>query len=199
MDKNQKKRVPIQSGDYPEVDIIRKLTVPDLKTFSDLTGGSFEVIHRGRRTGFTPTAPAEYFDFERAKTGKIEKYPAMGYYNNGPVFKTRVKNIEVLGGYKKRYAKVGDQIVVTVKKAKAPVGRNSKTKVKKGSVNKAILIRTKKSIKRKDGSSIKFAENATLLLNGQGQPIGTRLIGPVPYELKKYKGVRLASLASGII
>lgn len=107
--------------------------------------------------------------------------------------------IKVLGGYQKRYAKVGDQIVVTVKKAKTPVGRNLKAKVKKGSVNKAILIRTKKSTRRKDGSSISFAENATLLLNAQEQPVGTRIIGPIPYELKKYKGIRLASLASGII
>ena len=107
--------------------------------------------------------------------------------------------IKVLGGYRKRYAKVGDQIVVTVKKAKTPVGRNLKAKVKKGSVNKAILIRTKKPTKRKDGSSISFAENATLLLNAQEQPVGTRIIGPIPYELKKYKGIRLASLASGII
>ena len=107
--------------------------------------------------------------------------------------------IKVLGGYQKRYAKVGDQIVVTIKKAKTPVGRNLKAKVKKGSVNKAILIRTKKSIRRKDGSSLNFAENATLLLNAQEQPIGTRIIGPIPYELKRYKGIRLASLASGII
>jgi large subunit ribosomal protein L14 len=110
-----------------------------------------------------------------------------------------VQCIKVLGGYRKRYAKVGDQIVVTVKKAKTPVGRNLKAKVKKGSVNKAILIRTKKPTNRKDGSNISFAENATLLLNTQEQPVGTRIIGPIPYELKKYKGIRLASLASGII
>tara|TARA_B110000091_G_scaffold9823_1_gene9369 strand:- start:43 stop:429 length:387 start_codon:yes stop_codon:yes gene_type:complete len=107
--------------------------------------------------------------------------------------------IKVLGGYQKRYARTGDQIVVAVKKAKIPVGRNLKVKVKKGSVNKAILIRTKKPLQRKDGSSISFAENATLLLNAQEQPVGTRIIGPIPYELKKYKGIRLASLASGII
>jgi large subunit ribosomal protein L14 len=107
--------------------------------------------------------------------------------------------IKVLGGYQKRYARTGDQIVVAVKKAKIPVGRNLKVKVKKGSVNKAILIRTKKPLQRKDGSSISFAENATLLLNAQEQPVGTRIIGPIPYELKRYKGIRLASLASGII
>ena len=107
--------------------------------------------------------------------------------------------IKVLGGYQKRYARTGDQIVVAVKKAKIPVGRNLKVKVKKGSVNKAILIRTRKPLQRKDGSSISFAENATLLLNAQEQPVGTRIIGPIPYELKKYKGIRLASLASGII
>tara|TARA_B100000768_G_C11231429_1_gene355242 strand:- start:523 stop:909 length:387 start_codon:yes stop_codon:yes gene_type:complete len=107
--------------------------------------------------------------------------------------------IKVLGGYQKRYARTGDQIVVAVKKAKIPVGRNLKAKVKKGSVNKAILIRTRKPLQRKDGSSISFAENATLLLNAQEQPVGTRIIGPIPYELKRYKGIRLASLASGII
>lgn len=79
------------------------------------------------------------------------------------------------------------------------MGRNLKAKVKKGSVNKAILIRTRKPLQRKDGSSISFAENATLLLNAQEQPVGTRIIGPIPYELKRYKGIRLASLASGII
>ena len=107
--------------------------------------------------------------------------------------------IKVLGGYQKRYAKVGDRIVVAIKKARTPMGRNLKAKVKKGSVNKAILIRTKKATRRKDGSSISFAENATLLLNTQEQPGGTRIIGPIPYELKRYKGIRLASLASGII
>ena len=107
--------------------------------------------------------------------------------------------IKVLGGYQKRYARTGDQIVVAVKKAKIQVGRNLKVKVKKGSVNKAILIRTRKPLQRKDGSSISFAENATLLLNAQEQPVGTRIIGPIPYELKRYKGIRLASLASGII
>ena len=107
--------------------------------------------------------------------------------------------IKVLGGYQKRYARTGDQIIVAVKKAKIPVGRNLKAKVKKGSVNKAILIRTRKPLQRKDGSSISFAENATLLLNAQEQPVGTRIIGPIPYELKRYKGIRLASLASGII
>jgi large subunit ribosomal protein L14 len=79
------------------------------------------------------------------------------------------------------------------------VGRNLKAKIKKGSVSKAILIRTKKPTRRKDGSSISFAENATLLLNQQEQPVGTRIIGPIPYELKQYKSIRLASLASGII
>ena len=107
--------------------------------------------------------------------------------------------IKVLGGYQKRYARTGDQIVVAVKKAKIPVGRNLKAKVKKGSVNKAILIRTRKPLQRTAGSSISFAENATLLLNAQEQPVGTRIIGPIPYELKRYKGIRLASLASGII
>jgi large subunit ribosomal protein L14 len=110
------------------------------------------------------------------------------------------QSIKILGGYKKRYAQIGDPIVVTVKKAKTTTGLNTKTKVKKGSVNKGIVLRTKKPLSRKDGSSIRFFENSILLLNQQEQPVGTRVIGIVPRELKKYKGgVRITSMASGTL
>jgi large subunit ribosomal protein L14 len=107
--------------------------------------------------------------------------------------------IKVLGGFKKRYAKVGDSIITSTKKVKSGLGANTRSKVKKGSVNKAVVLRTTKPIHRKDGSTIKFSENAAMLLNQQGNPVGTRIIGLIPKELKKYKGTRIASIASGTI
>lgn len=107
--------------------------------------------------------------------------------------------IKVLGGYKKRTAKVGDTIVVSIKKIKTNTTSKTKSKIKKGSVNKAIVLRTKKWTSRKDGSSIRFSENSVLTLNAQNQPIGTRILGVIPNELKRYKGARITSLASGIL
>ena len=110
-----------------------------------------------------------------------------------------VQCIKVLGGYKRRYAKVGDHIITSIKKVKANSNLTTKKKVKKGSVTKAVILRTKKPIRRKDGSSIKFSENSVLLLNQQENALGTRVVGLVPKELKKYKGIRVASLASGTL
>jgi large subunit ribosomal protein L14 len=101
--------------------------------------------------------------------------------------------IKVLGGSKRRYASVGDIIVVSVKKA-APRG-----KVKKGDVHKAVVVRTAKSIRRADGSVIKFDCNAAVLLNSKLELIGTRIFGPVPRELRSEKFMKIVSLAPEVI
>jgi large subunit ribosomal protein L14 len=105
----------------------------------------------------------------------------------------RVMCIKVLGGSKRRYASVGDIIVVTVKEA-IPRG-----KVKKGSVLKAVVVRTAKGVRRSDGSLIKFDQNAVVLLNTQLQPIGTRIFGPVTRELRSEKFMKIVSLAPEVL
>lgn len=105
----------------------------------------------------------------------------------------RVQCIKILGGSRRRYGSVGDTIVVAVKECLP------KKKVKKGDVKKAIIVRTKKPINRKDGSSISFENNAVVLINEQGIPIGTRILGPVTKELRKKKMVRIISLASNVL
>ena len=105
----------------------------------------------------------------------------------------RVMCIKVLGGSKRRYARVGDLIKVTVKEA-IPRG-----KVKKGQVITAVVVRTKKGVRRADGSLIKFDENAAVLLNAQDAPIGTRIFGPVTRELRGVKFMKIISLAPEVI
>ena len=105
----------------------------------------------------------------------------------------RVMCIKVLGGSKRRYARVGDLIKVTVKEA-IPRG-----KVKKGQVITAVVVRTKKGVRRPDGSLIKFDENAAVLLNAQDAPIGTRIFGPVTRELRGEKFMKSMSLAPEVI
>jgi large subunit ribosomal protein L14 len=105
----------------------------------------------------------------------------------------RVQCIKVLGGSKRRYAGVGDIIVVSVKDA-IPRGR-----VKKGSVMKAIVVRTAKDIRRADGSSIRFDRNAAVLINAQGEPVGTRIFGPVPRELRAKNQMKIISLAPEVL
>ncbi len=105
----------------------------------------------------------------------------------------RVMCIKVLGGSKRRYATVGDIIVVSVKEA-MPRGR-----VKKGDVRKAIVVRVSKDIKRKDGSTIRFDSNAAVLINNQGEPIGTRIFGPVPRELRSRNQMKIVSLAPEVL
>ena len=105
----------------------------------------------------------------------------------------RVMCIKVLGGSKRRYARVGDLIKVTVKEA-SPRG-----KVKKGQVMTAVVVRTKKGVRRPDGSLIKFDENAAVLLNAQQAPIGTRIFGPVTRELRGEKFMKIISLAPEVI
>jgi|TARA_X000001036_G_scaffold269789_1_gene250496 large subunit ribosomal protein L14 len=105
----------------------------------------------------------------------------------------RVMCIKVLGGSKRRYASVGDIIKVTVKEA-IPRGR-----VKKGQVLDAVVVRTKKGVRRPDGSLIKFDGNAAVLLNAQKQPIGTRIFGPVTRELRTDNFMRIVSLAPEVL
>ncbi|MEZ4983462.1 MAG: 50S ribosomal protein L14 [Saprospiraceae bacterium] len=100
--------------------------------------------------------------------------------------------IRVLGGSKRRYASIGDMIVVSVKEA-APGG------VKKGSVSKAVVVRTKKEIRRKDGSYIRFDDNAVVLLNAAGEPRGSRIFGPVARELRERDYMRIVSLAPEVL
>ena len=105
----------------------------------------------------------------------------------------RVQCIKVLGGSKRRYAAVGDVIKVSVKDA-IPRG-----KVKKGEIYNAVVVRTRKGVRRPDGSLIKFDDNAAVLLNAQQAPIGTRIFGPVTRELRGEKFMKIISLAPEVI
>jgi large subunit ribosomal protein L14 len=105
----------------------------------------------------------------------------------------RVQCIKVLGGSKRKYASVGDIIVVSVKEA-IPRGR-----VKKGDVMKAVVVRTAKDIRRPDGSAIRFDRNAAVLVNAQGEPIGTRIFGPVTRELRVKNHMKIVSLAPEVL
>jgi large subunit ribosomal protein L14 len=105
----------------------------------------------------------------------------------------KVRCIRVLGGSDRRYASVGDVIVVSVKSA-IPGGG-----VKKGEVSRAVVVRTKKEVRRNDGSYIRFDENAAVLLNAQGEPKGTRIFGPVARELRDKKFMKIISLAPEVL
>ncbi len=105
----------------------------------------------------------------------------------------RIACIKVLGGSKRRYARVGDVIVVAVKDA-MPGG-----KVKKGQVAKAVVVRTAKEFRRSDGSSIRFDQNAAVMLTSQGEPVGTRIFGPVTRELRGKGYMKIISLAPEVL
>ena len=105
----------------------------------------------------------------------------------------RVRCIRVLGGSRRRFASVGDIIVVTVKEA-IPRGR-----VKKGEVTRAVVVRTAKDVRRGDGSAIRFDSNAAVLINKQGEPIGTRIFGPVTRELRGRGYMKIISLAPEVL
>jgi len=105
----------------------------------------------------------------------------------------RVECIKVLGGSKRRYASIGDNIVVAVKDA------ISSGKVKKGSVQKAVVVRTKYPIKRIDGSTLKFDSNAAVLIDEKNEPIGTRIFGPVTRELRAKGQTKIISLAPEVL
>jgi len=105
----------------------------------------------------------------------------------------RVQCIKVLGGSKRKVASIGDVIVVSVKEA-IPRGR-----VKKGDVHRAVIVRTAKELRRQDGSAIRFDRNAAVLINKQGEPIGTRIFGPVTRELRARKFMKIISLAPEVL
>ncbi len=104
-----------------------------------------------------------------------------------------VQCIKVLGGSKRKSASIGDVIVITVKDA-IPRG-----KVKKGEIHKAVIVRTAKEIYRNDGSSIKFDNNSAVLINNNGEPLGTRIFGPVTRELRSKKYMKIISLAPEVL
>ncbi|GGZ36595.1 50S ribosomal protein L14 [Echinicola pacifica] len=101
--------------------------------------------------------------------------------------------IRVLGGTGKRYASIGDKVVVTVKSAL------SSSNMKKGTVSKAVIVRTRKEIRRKDGSYIRFEDNAAVLLNNNDEPRGTRIFGPVARELREKQFMKIVSLAPEVL
>jgi len=105
----------------------------------------------------------------------------------------RVQCIKVLGGSKRRTASIGDIIIVSVKEA-IPRGR-----VKKGDMHRAVVVRTAKEIRRPDGSAIRFDRNAAVLINPQGEPIGTRIFGPVTRELRAKQHMKIVSLAPEVL
>ena len=105
----------------------------------------------------------------------------------------KIQCIKVLGGSKRRFASVGDVIVITVKDA-IPRG-----KVKKGEIHKAVIVRAAKEVYRSDGSSIRFDRNAAVLINNNGEPLGTRIFGPVTRELRARKYMKIISLAPEVL
>lgn len=121
----------------------------------------------------------------------VQEYTRLNVADNSGAKK--VMCIRVLGGSRKRYGTIGDIIVVSVKSAipNAPV--------KKGDVSKAVIVRTKKEIRREDGSYIRFDENAAVLLDNQGEPRGTRIFGPVARELREKEFMKIISLAPEVL
>ncbi len=105
----------------------------------------------------------------------------------------KIQCIKVLGGSKKRYARIGEIIVASVKEA------NVGGAAKKGEIVKAVIVRTKKEIRRIDGSYIRFDDNAAVVINNQNEPIGTRIFGPVAKELKEKKFMKIISLAPEVL
>ncbi len=101
--------------------------------------------------------------------------------------------IRVLGGSKRRYASVGDKVIVTVKSALTT------SQIKKGTVSKAVIVRTKNAVRRKDGSYIRFEDNAVVLLNPTDEPRGTRIFGPVARELREKQYMKIVSLAPEVL
>lgn len=105
----------------------------------------------------------------------------------------KVRCIKVLGGTRRRYASVGDIVVVSVIEALP------KSKIKKGAIHKGVIVRTKKELQREDGSTIKFDENGIVLINNQREPIGTRVFGPIARELRQRKFMKIISLAPEVL
>ena len=108
-----------------------------------------------------------------------------------------VKCIKILNGFKRRFAVLGDTIIVSVKKLRSKARLSSK--IKKGEVHKAVIIRTKNRVKKKDGTIIYFNSNAVSLINKQGKPIASRIMGPIPKFLKRRRKIKFITLSSGFI
>lgn len=121
----------------------------------------------------------------------IQEYTVLSVADNSGA--KRAMCFRVLGGSKKKYASIGDIIVVTVKEA-IPGGT-----VKKSEVCKAVVVRTKSEVRRKDGSLIRFSDNAAVIINDQNEPRGTRIFGPVARELREKKFMKILSLAPEVI
>ncbi|MBM4349050.1 MAG: 50S ribosomal protein L14 [Deltaproteobacteria bacterium] len=105
----------------------------------------------------------------------------------------RLGCIKILGGTRRRYASLGDVIIVSIKDALP------NSKIKKGEVARAVIVRTKKEVERPDGSFIKFDDNSAVLINPQGEPIGTRIFGPVARELRAKRFMKIISLAPEVL
>lgn len=108
-----------------------------------------------------------------------------------------VQCFKILGGFKRKYAKLGDIIIISVKKLRNKSKKTSK--VKKGEIYRALIIKTKTKHRKKDGSEILFKENSVILLNKQNNPIGTRIIGPIPTILKKKIFQKIISISAGLV
>jgi large subunit ribosomal protein L14 len=108
-----------------------------------------------------------------------------------------VKCIKVLGGFKKRYANLGDIIVVSVQQLRNKSKKTSK--VLKGGVFRALIVRAKKKYRKKDGTTFSVNENSVTLINKQGNPVGSRILGPIPKALKKKKLMKFVSLSAGLV
>ena len=121
----------------------------------------------------------------------IQEYSKLNVADNTGAKK--IMCVRILGGTKRKYARVGDVIVVSIKSA-IPGGA-----VKKGEMSKAVIVRTKKEIGRKDGSYIRFDENAAVLINEQQEPKGTRIFGPVARELREHQFMKIISLAPEVL
>lgn len=121
----------------------------------------------------------------------IQNYTYMDVADNSGA--KQVMCFHVLGGSKRRYGSLGDVVVVAVKEA------IPQATVKKGDVSRAVIVRTKKEVRRDDGSYIRFDRNACVLINNQGEPIGTRIFGPVARELRRKKFMKIISLAPEVL
>lgn len=121
----------------------------------------------------------------------IQEYTVLNVADNSGAKKIRC--FKVLGGSRRRYASIGDIITCSVREA------SPDSNVKKGSVVKAVIVRTRKEVGREDGTFVKFDDNAAVILNNQGEPVGTRIFGAVGRELRKKKFMKIISLAPEVI
>jgi len=149
------------------------------------------VVHRGDGAGRQYGGPSAETGRKQRGRRMIQMQTNLDIADNSGA--RRVQCIKVLGGSKRRTASVGDVIIVSVKEA-IPRGR-----VKKGDVHRAVIVRTAKEIRRTDGSAIRFDRNAAVLVTHQGEPIGTRIFGPVTRELRARRFMKIVSLAPEVL